>query len=598
MLSFWRAIFYSSLLDPIFTAVASALGVTKQVCKEYCTSGVMEYGLTMLLIVLAVILVIVLIRVFGLLNGGNLSGKYNPESLEKVKNSPLAGKNIVFLGSSVTKGFAAYGKSFVDMIAARTGATCVKEAVSGTTLVDDNAKSYVARLKALDPKTPCDLFVCQLSTNDATKKKPLGKVAVAGEAYDTKTICGAIEYIIDYAKKTWNCPIAFYTNPEYASPEYKDMVEALYAIAKKWDVAVIDLWNDRELNTKEAKKHTCMNDQIHPTKKGYALWTPVMEAALGNVVEGKAVPARPKTEPAVTREEVAKKKSGRTTKKVILRILAAILAIIIVVGASTVQQLFAVTGMKNEGNSDTYNPENVTMKADSPIKGKKLLWLGSSVFQGFGSGKTSPALYIDALDGTISTIEVKGGTFLASIDGSIGGGVAGSISADSSYINRLRNHTAETDPDLDLVVVQLSTNDSKGQCETGVVSDGFDPATFDEVTTTGALEAIIAYAKETWGARVLVITGTYFEDEMTYSGGQNAEIYKTMIERCHELDEKWGDDFTVLDLWHNDAMYENVKTGDALWRSYMSDAIHPTKKGYLEWWGPYIEAQLYEMLAD
>ena len=73
-----------------------------------------------------------------------------------------------------------------------------------------------------------------------------------------------------------------------------------------------------------------------------------------------------------------------------------------------------------------------------------------------------------------------------------------------------------------------------------------------KVTTTGALEAIIAYAKETWGARVLVITGTYFEDEMTYSGGQNAEIYKTMIERCHELDEKWGDDFTVLDLWHND----------------------------------------------
>ena len=175
MLSFWRAIFYSSLLDPIFTAVASALGVTKQVCKEYCTSGVMEYGLTMLLIVLAVILVIVLIRVFGLLNGGNLSGKYNPESLEKVKSSPLAGKNIVFLGSSVTKGFAAYGKSFVDMIAARTGATCVKEAVSGTTLVDDNAKSYVARLKALDPKTPCDLFVCQLSTNDATKKNPLVK---------------------------------------------------------------------------------------------------------------------------------------------------------------------------------------------------------------------------------------------------------------------------------------------------------------------------------------------------------------------------------------------------------------------------------------
>ena len=43
----------------------------------------------------AVVAVIVLIRGFGLLNGGNLSGKYNPENLEKVPNSPLKGKSIV-----------------------------------------------------------------------------------------------------------------------------------------------------------------------------------------------------------------------------------------------------------------------------------------------------------------------------------------------------------------------------------------------------------------------------------------------------------------------------------------------------------------------
>ena len=98
MLSFWRAIFYSSLLDPIFTAVASALGVTKQVCKEYCTSGVMEYGLTMLLIVLAVILVIVLIRVFGLLNGGNLSGKYNPREPGKGEEQSSCGQEHRFPG--------------------------------------------------------------------------------------------------------------------------------------------------------------------------------------------------------------------------------------------------------------------------------------------------------------------------------------------------------------------------------------------------------------------------------------------------------------------------------------------------------------------
>ncbi len=55
--------------------------------------------------------------------------------------------------------------------------------------------------------------------------------------------------------------------------------------------------------------------------------------------------------------------------------------------------------------------------------------------------------------------------------------------------------------------------------------------------------------------------------------------------------------FELLDPWHNDVMYEGVETGGDLWRSYMSDAIHPTKKGYLEWWGPYIEEKLFEMLG-
>ena len=273
------------------------------------------------------------------------------------------------------------------------------------------------------------------------------------------------------------------------------------------------------------------------------------------------------------------------------------MAILVVVGGSTVYQLISVTGLKNEGNSDQYNPEVQAVNPDSPIQGKTLLWLGSSVFQGFGSGKTSPADYVSAIDGTNTILDVMGGTFLASINGEVGGGAGGDIDSSTSYINRLRNHDATTDPVVDLVVVQLSTNDAKGQCETGEVSDSFDVADFDETTTVGALEAIIVYAKETWNAPVLVITGTQFQDEMTYSGGQNADIYQLMIERCYELKDKWGDDFELLDLWHNDVMYEGVVTGGDLWRSYMSDAIHPTKKGYLEWWGPYIEEKLFEMLG-
>lgn len=595
MLNFWRAIFYSDLLAPVFNAVAAALGVTPQVCKEYCTSGIMMYGLQFTVLVVAVIAAIVLIWLFGLLNPGNLP-KYNPDRMDKVKNSPLKGKRFIFLGSSVTKGFASFGKSFVDMVAARNDAVCVKEAASGTTLVDNGPKSYISRLKTIDAKTPCDVFVCQLSTNDATKKLPLGKLSAGtGLAdFDTKTVYGAIEYIIAYAKETWNCPVVFYTNPFYADEKYAAMVAALKEIAGKWEISVVDFWNDGEIS-ELCKKGAYRNDQIHPTKKGYQAMTPAVEAALACALSGKAVPA-PKKSSALSGEALKKKVNGRRVKKIVLRVLAVILAILIVVGASTVQQLVTVTGMKNEGNSDKYAPEAQAADADSPIKGKTLLWLGSSVFQGFGAGKTSPAEWIDAINGTNSIVEVKGGTLLAGVEASIGSGL-GSVSSSDSYLPRLMNHTTDTDPVVDLVVVQLSTNDSKGQCETGEVSESFDMDDFTLTTTVGALEAITAYSKETWGAPVLVITGTQFEDEMTYSGGQNKDIYQLMIERCHELDEKWGDDFSVLDLWHNDVMYENVVTGDTLWRSYMSDAIHPTKKGYLEWWGPYVEERLFELLG-
>ena len=267
------------------------------------------------------------------------------------------------------------------------------------------------------------------------------------------------------------------------------------------------------------------------------------------------------------------------------------------IGASTVQQLVTVKGLNNQGNSEQYDPANTAPLASQPIKGKKLFWLGSSVFQGFGAGGTSPALWVDAQEGTQSVIEVKGGTFLASITGEIGAGY-GTLDPSTSYTNRLKNHDAKTDPGIDLVIVQLSTNDSKGQCPVGEVlpADKKNFNDFDLVTTAGSLEAITAYARDTWGARVLVITGTEFVDEMTRTGGQKADIYLEMIDICHQLDEKWGEQFSVLDLWHNDVMYEGIEMGDNLWRTYMSDAIHPTKRGYLEWWGPYINAKIEEML--
>ena len=109
-------------------------------------------------------------------------------------------KKIIFLGSSVTYGSAAGGVSFADIICEKNGYEMVKEAVSGTTLTDDEEQSYVSRLKTIDAER-ADLFVCQLSTNDAALNKPLGSIAEGRDkaSFDVNTIAGAIEYIIAYA---------------------------------------------------------------------------------------------------------------------------------------------------------------------------------------------------------------------------------------------------------------------------------------------------------------------------------------------------------------------------------------------------------------
>lgn len=189
----------------------------------------------------------------------------------------LKGKRILFLGSSVTYGHCSGGVSFADELARVTRCIAVKEAVSGTTLVDSGADSYVARMKTMDANAPADLFVCQLSTNDATQGKPFGEAMGPGHAYDAQTIAGAMETIIDYARKTWNCPVAFYTSPRYDSESYQAMVDLLLEIQKLWKIEVIDLWNDAEFNdiTPE-QRELYMADPIHPTYAGYAMWwTPV-----------------------------------------------------------------------------------------------------------------------------------------------------------------------------------------------------------------------------------------------------------------------------------------------------------------------------------
>ena len=173
----------------------------------------------------------------------------------------LKNKTILFLGSSVTYGSAAGGVSFVDIIQSTLGCRCIKEAVSGTTLADIGARSYPSRLRAMEKPERVDLFVCQLSTNDATQRIERSKTEAA------------IRCILEYVQSSFHCPIVFYTGTRFDSPQYEQLIALLYELQTEYAFEILDLFYDESMSSVDREDYArYMKDPIHPTLLGYSEW--------------------------------------------------------------------------------------------------------------------------------------------------------------------------------------------------------------------------------------------------------------------------------------------------------------------------------------
>lgn len=173
----------------------------------------------------------------------------------------LHNKRVLFLGSSVTYGYRDTGISFADYMEKQCGLVMVKEAVPGTTLADIGDQSYVARLERMDTQQKFDLFICQLSTNDAALALP------------TEQTEQAIREIIAYVRSTFACPIMFYTGTYFESDNYANLVTLLLCLQKELGFFVLDLWNDPEMRAISPEDYArYMADPIHPTLTGYEQW--------------------------------------------------------------------------------------------------------------------------------------------------------------------------------------------------------------------------------------------------------------------------------------------------------------------------------------
>ena len=240
--------------------------------------------------------------------------EYSLENSVKQEDSFLEGKTFFWLGSSITYGFGSKGESMADFIAKRNGSCSYKSAISGTTLAeivydkdDDNnpwkhlgrdeasleetaAQSYVKRLSEFPKEIRPDVFIIQVSTNDSQfPEEYQGKLSEGEEVFDIHTTLGAMEYIVSYILKTWDCPVMFYTSPLLDSENYRAMVEATKRLCEKWSIDLLDMNGDCAFNQKGRENYDLyMVDMVHPTRAGYLnWWTPVFEEKIREILEEK-----------------------------------------------------------------------------------------------------------------------------------------------------------------------------------------------------------------------------------------------------------------------------------------------------------------------
>ena len=251
--------------------------------------------------------------IFGETIGDDLPGnadRWSAAACEAHDASPLAGKTLYWLGSSVTYGYGSKGEAVPDYLAKRCGCISMKSAIGGTSLADlaygeepDNpwqvrvqagmlpeearemAKlSYVARLGDFPRDGKPDLFILQSSTNDS--QFPAAYLGNEKGGCDPHTTFGAMRHILACVRETWGCPVLVYTSPLLDTENYRAMVRGTRALCAQEGAALLDLNGDEAFNALgRAHMDDWMVDPVHPTRQGYLEWlTPAFEACIASLI--------------------------------------------------------------------------------------------------------------------------------------------------------------------------------------------------------------------------------------------------------------------------------------------------------------------------
>ena len=171
--------------------------------------------------------------------------------IPELQTGLLAGKNILMSGDSIISGYN------TEIITNRfAGANVVKIGVSSATVSTGEGENRLINQLIKDrlnnPNAEYDVVFLFGGINDARCETPIGQLSTDG-TYDIDTFIGALEELIEYAKREYpNSEIAYIIPYKTTHAEEKygglidhrdDYTSAIITVCEKWGVPYLDMYN-------------------------------------------------------------------------------------------------------------------------------------------------------------------------------------------------------------------------------------------------------------------------------------------------------------------------------------------------------------------